>query len=119
MYIRYQGTFNSGKTGKPCGIFGVAWHMKQRGLLTQREIDEIQDIENWFEENLPNPTFYKEDNPQKAITWFKQETTAEMVGRIERVREIVKRNGWEIDVEYCEEASGDVVYEDEYQIATI
>ena len=119
MYIRYQGTQNSRKTGKPSGIFAVAWHMKQNGLLSPREIDEIQQIENWFEDNLPNPPFYSESDPPKAITWFKRETTVEMLERIERIKTIIENNGWTIEVEYRENAPGKVIYEDEYQIATI
>ena len=119
MYVRYQGTKNSGKTGKPSGIFAVAWHMKQNGLLSPREIDEIQQIENWFEDNLPNPPFYGESDPPKAITWFKREKTAEMLEKIERIKTIIETNGWTIEVEYRENAPGKVIYEDEYQIATI
>lgn len=119
MYIRYQGTRNSGKTGKPSGIFAVAWHMKSRGHLTSDEIEEIQQIENWFEDNLPNPAFYEKANPRKAITWFKQETTTEMIEKIERIKTIIERNGWQIEVEFRETSPGKVIYEDEYQIATI
>ena len=99
--------------------------MKQKGRLTRREIEEIQQIENWFEDNLPNPPFYQKSNPRKAITWFKRETTAEMIEKIEQVKTIIERNGWKIEVEYHENAPGKIIYEDEedeedeYQIATI
>ena len=119
MYVRYQGTFDSGQTGRPCGIFGVAWHMAQRGLLEQSETDEIQQVEAWFEEVLPNPPFYNDGNPQKAITWFKEEASTDMVARLDRIREIVERNGWVIEVVRRQESPGEVIYEDEYQIATV
>lgn len=111
MYVRYQGTHASRKTGKPSGIFAVAWHMKQNGLLSPLEIEEIQQIANWFENNLPNPP--------KAITWFRRETTAEMIEKIERIKTIIEKNGWEIEVVGCENAPGEIIYEDKYQIATI
>ena len=119
MYIRYQGTRNSGKTGKPGGIFAVAWHIKQKGCLAPREIEEIQQIENWFEDNLPNPPFYEKANPRKAVTWFKRETTSEMLEKIERIKSIIERNGGKIEVEHSETVPGKIIYEDEYQIATI
>jgi len=83
------------------------------------EVDEIEAVEGWFEMNLPNPPFYQGGNVQKAITWFKQETTSEMVDKIEKIREIVERDGWKIEIEFCEEIPGELVYEDELQIATI
>ena len=119
MYVRFQGTHTSRKTGKPSGIFAVAWHMKQKGCLTTREIEEIQQIENWFENNLPNPPFYNETDPPKAITWFRRETATKMLVKIERIKTIIEKNSWEIEVVSHENAPGEIIYEDEYQIATI
>ena len=42
-----------------------------------------------------------------------------MIEKIEQVKTIIERNGWKIDVEYHENAPGKIIYEDEYQIATI
>ena len=98
MYIRYQGTETSRRTGKPSGIFAVAWHIKQKRCLTAQEVEEIRQIENWFEDNLPNPPFYSETDPPKAITWFKKETAAEMLEKIERIKTIIEINGWEIEI---------------------
>ena len=91
--------------------------MKQNGLLSPLEIEEIQQIENWFENNLPNPPFYNETDPPKAITWFRRETTAEMLEKIERIKTIIEKNGWTVEVVSRENAPGKVIYE--YQIATI
>ena len=115
MYVRYQGTYNSTRTGKPCGIFAVVSHMKEKGL--KRE--EIQQIVDWFEEHLPNPPLYKEDPLPKAITWFKQAASAEMLVKIERIKAIVETNGWQIDMACHQEVPGHVIYEDDYQIATL
>lgn len=93
--------------------------MKQNGHLDPSEIEEIRQIENWFEDNLPDPPFYEKANCRKAITWFKRETTSEMIEKIERIKTIIERNGWQIEVEYRESAPGKVIYEDEYQIASI
>ena len=34
MYVRYQGTYNSVRTDKPCGIFAVVSHMKENGIAS-------------------------------------------------------------------------------------
>ena len=119
MYVRYQGTYNSTRTGKPCGIFAVVSHMKEKGLISPQEREEIRQIVDWFEAHLPNPPFYKEDSRPKATTWFKQATSAEMLGKIERIKAIVETNGWRIDVACLQEVPGPVIYEDDYQIATL
>ena len=119
MYVRYQGTYNSTRTGKPCGIFAVVSHMKEKGLISPQEREEVRQIVDWFEEYLPNPPFYKEAPLPKAITWFKQATSAEMLVKIERIKAIVETNGWQIDVACHQEVPGQVIYEDDYQIATL
>ena len=68
---------------------------------------------------FPIPPFYKEDPLPKAITWFKQAASAEMLGKIERIKAIVETNGWRIDVACHQEVPGQVIYEDDYQIATL
>ena len=119
MYVRYQGTYNSARTGKPCGIFAVVSHMKEKRLISPQERKEIRQIVDWFEEYLPNPPFYKEAPLPKAITWFKQATSAEMLVKIERIKAIVETNGWQIDMVCHQEVPGNVIYEDDYQIATL
>ena len=119
MYVRNQGTHTSRKTGKPSGIIAVARHMKQNGWLSPPEIEEIQQIENWFENNLPDPPLYSETDSPKAITWFRRETTIKMLEKIERIERIIEKNGWKIEVVSRENDPSAIIYEDEYQIAAI
>jgi hypothetical protein len=119
MYVRYHGTYNSKATDKPCGIFGVAYHMKQKGLLSTEEIAQLTEISAWFESHLPNPPFYKENNPQKAVTWFKEANATPMLDQLEYLRSIIERGGWKIVVARSAVPPGEVVYEDDFQIAVI
>ena len=76
--------------------------MKQNGWLSPLEIEEIQQIENWFENNLPDPPLYSETDSPKAITWFRRKTTIKMLEKIERIKTIIGKNGWKIEVVSCE-----------------
>lgn len=76
-YIRCQVRY-SGKTGKPVGIFGTCCHLWRRGLLSDEEAARIEEVENRFEEVLPEPPSYADGNSETAITSFRLEKTKEM-----------------------------------------
>lgn len=65
-YFRIHVTY-CGKTGKPVGIFGACHHLKRAGRLTPEEAKLFEETDTWYIEALPEPPFYKDGNPQKAI----------------------------------------------------
>jgi ribosomal protein S18 acetylase RimI-like enzyme len=116
-YIRIQGREKAYRTGKPLGIFVAADHLGRSGLLTDNEKAVYNEITNvWFEENLPNPPFYDDDNPGKPITWFKTATTAHMVEKLKPLMEMLEKYAKPYDVVYSN-FPGRIVYEDEWQVA--
>ena len=62
-YVRIQVRY-SGKTGKPVGIFGACHHVVNNSYYTFNTTEDEKslflNVENWFNENLPNPPFYNE-----------------------------------------------------------
>jgi|GEM_PF-4110426 hypothetical protein len=59
-YVRIQGRELSYRTGKPKGIFAMAWRMIYDGVFSEQEAEEFKRIDQWFKENLPEPDEYKE-----------------------------------------------------------
>jgi hypothetical protein len=116
-YVRIQ-TRYSGKTGKPVGIFGACWHLQRAGKLNDAEIDLFRSIDNWFIDNLPEPPFYKDGNPDKAVTWFKRDTTEKMMEELKPLMELLDKNKVEYDI-VLTNFPGKIIYEDEYQVATV
>jgi len=118
-YVRIQ-TRYCGKTDKPVGIFGACHHVVNKSYhnfnVTEEEKQLFLDIENWFEMYLPNPPFYKDGNPNKCITWFKTETTNEMIEKLYPLMNLLEKYNVEYDVVYTNFV-GKIVYEDEYQVA--
>jgi len=51
------------------------------GVLTEREKEEFEKIDNWFKENLVEPEPYKKG--EKVITFFKVKTTEQMLKKLE------------------------------------
>ena len=116
-YIRIQSREIAYRTGKPCGIFAAVHRLQRDGKLNEEEKNMYYDIDQvWFQENLPNPPFYDDDNPGKPITWFKTDTTAHMLEKLQPLMDMMDKNNMPYDVVYTN-FPGKIVYEDEYQIA--
>lgn len=72
----------------------------------------LDHVDAWYTKHLPEPPFYKEGNPLNAVTWFKD--TAE----VRQLVELLKRYRDDYTVTRSADP-GQVVYEDDYQIATV
>jgi hypothetical protein len=117
-YFRIHVTY-CGKTGKPVGIFGACHHLKRAGRLTPEEAKLFEDTDAWYMEALPEPPFYKDGNPQKAIVWFKDtEEVRELVRRLDPLVDLLKKYNVEHKTSWTINP-GEVIYEDEYQVAVI
>jgi len=118
-YVRIQVRY-TGKTGKPVGIFGACHHVVNNSYYTFNTTDEEKqlflNIENWFNEKLPNPPFYEEGNPKKYITWFKTKTTKHMIEKLIPLTKFLEKYNIEYDIIYTNFV-GEIVYEDDFQIA--
>ena len=70
-YFRVHTGENAYSTQLPRGIFVAVWRLVDNKVMTSEEINIYWENREWFEENLPIPPFYTNNNPDKAITWFK------------------------------------------------
>lgn len=116
-YVRVQGRETAYRTGMPVGIFAAVHRLERAGLLTGEEravYHEIDDV--WFQEHLPNPPFYGDDNPGKPITWFKAATTGHMLEKLRPLMDILEKYAKPYDLVYTN-FPGRIVYEDEWQVA--
>lgn len=58
-------------TNQPYGIFVVIFHLQCEGKLSECDSNLYGETVQWFEDNMPNPPFYDDNNSVKGITWFK------------------------------------------------
>lgn len=120
MYIRHHGNYASPKTKQPYGIFVVIYHLYRDGKLSESDIKLYLDTKEWFEQNLPNPPFYDDNNSVHAVTWFKDENkTPEMRFHLQSFIDMAKKYNVEIMRSMSKELPGILIYEDEYQIGII
>ena len=113
-YMRIQGRENSYITKYPKGIFSLCWNLIKEEKLTDEEKELFISIDNWFKDNLPEPNPCK--NHEEVITFFKCESTLDMVGRLKPAIALLDKYQKPYDVVYTNFV-GSIVYEDDWQIA--
>jgi len=105
-------------TQQPRGLFVAIWKLVEDKKLTEYEEKKYWENRKWFEKNLPVPPFYDKGNPQKAITWYKDnESGNSMCFRMSFYFEMTKKYSLELFKTFSENMPGEIIYEDEYQIA--
>lgn len=113
-YVRIQGRENSYMTGYPKGVFSLCWNLIRDGILTPEEEALFRAIDAWFKEVLPEPEPCK--NREPVVTFFKRESTDEMLDKLRPALALLDKYGRPYDVVYTNFV-GTPVYEDEWQIA--
>jgi hypothetical protein len=107
-------------TGKPRGIFVAVWKLLERGLFTKEEETAYYENKRHFEAILPVPPFYESGNTEKAITWYKNNSDGnDISGRMTFYFEMAKKYGLELFKTSATDIPGEVIYEDDFQIAVI
>ncbi len=114
-YMRIQGRELSYVTQYPKGIFGMCWRMIYDGVMNEEDAEIFREIDRWFVENLPEPPMCKTGD-QRVITFFKTESTEEMIRHIEPAMALLDKYNHPYDVVYTNFV-GNIVYEDEFQVA--
>lgn len=113
-YMRIQGREDSYITKYPKGIFRLCWNLIRDEQLTSDEKEMFISIDDWFKENLPEPEPCK--NHEKVITFFKCESTLEMIEKLTPAIRLLDKYQKPYDVIYTNFV-GTIVYEDNWQIA--
>ena len=117
-YFRIHTADNAYLTKQPRGIFTAVWKLVESGILNEEEIKEYWRNREYFEKVLPVPPIYDDGNPAGAITWFKDtEEGKEIYAQMSFYREMLSKYGVELFKSETEEIPGEIIYEDEFQIA--
>lgn len=116
-YLRLQATYR-GRLGVGVGLFVAVDHLRRAGRLTAEQEALYLDIDDWFQEHLPNPDFYADGNTVGAVTWFKTPVPPEMQTRMEQLGAMLTAHGVEFEVVRSDEP-GAVIYEDPFQIGIV
>jgi hypothetical protein len=116
-YMRIQGREISYQTKKPCGVFSLNHRRIREGVYSEADAQLFHQTDDWFKEALPQPPFYDEGNPQRAITWFKTEAFSVFAEKTETMLGLLDKYGVVYDILYTDHP-GRIIYEDDFQVAT-
>ena len=117
-YYRVHTADMAWATKQPRGIFTAIAKLVDAGTMSEEEIAEYWRNREYFEEILPVPPYYADGNPDRAITWFKDTPEGNRVWEeMTFYREMGAKYGLQFYVSECTEIPGEVVYEDEFQVA--
>lgn len=123
MYIRFIAKYFNQQIGREeTGIFRAADYVRDFSKIPAAEKKDLQKLIEWFDENLPVPEFYddplKRTEDQNTYFWFKTGAT-EFLDQMNRLCEVVERNGIRVERLSAEKVPGSLVFEDYCQIAVV
>ena len=105
-------------TGQPRGIFTAIWKLVEAKTVSAEEEAEYYKNKAYFEKVLPVPPFYEQGNPDHAITWFKDTPQGnDIYNQMTFYRAMAKKYGVQLYKTQTEELPGEIIYEDDFQIA--
>lgn len=105
-------------TQQPRGIFTAIGKLVDAGIMSEEEIKEYWKQREYFERVLPVPPFYEKGNPDGAVTWFKEtEQGKDIYRQMAFYRDMAAKYDVQLYISECSELPGEVIYEDEFQIA--
>lgn len=119
-YFRVHTSDIAWLTKQPRGIFTTVGKLVDSKTLTEEETAEYWKQREYFEKVLPVPTFYKDGNPDHAITWFKDtDQGRDIWNQLTFYRQMCSKYGITLYKSETSEIPGKIFYEDEFQIAVI
>ena len=105
-------------TQQPRGLFTAIGKLVDAKTLTEEETAEYWKNREYFEKVLPVPPFYEQGNPDHATTWFKDTPQGNDIYRqMTFYRAMAAKYGLKLYISKCTELPGEVIYEDDFQIA--
>jgi hypothetical protein len=117
-YYRVHTADEAYLTKQPRGIFTAIGKLVDAKVLSEEEIKEYWKNREYFEKVLPVPPFYEQGNPDGAVTWFKDTTDGNHIyEQMTFYRDMAAKYGLKLFMSETTEIPGEVIYEDDYQIA--
>jgi len=119
MYIRFVIQARDKDSGRRQGLFLAISELEQANILHKKELNEWNEIYNWFRKNLKKPgKFSRSAKPHAknvAISWFKDQAR-EHIMKMYNLRQMLIHYGINVDI-LCTNRPGYIVYKDNYQVA--
>jgi len=113
MYLRFVTTAVDEDSHRAQGVFMAAYRLLDSGNLTKEEWKQVRNILDWFNAYLPHPP--KKFTACRAIFWFKS-SAEKSVKKIWELVHVLRQHSRHVEVHKCR-TLGNILYEDEFQVA--
>ena len=113
-YVRIQGKEVARNTMYAKGVFSMCWQLIRNDVMDEEDVGLFMEIDSWFAENLPWPPQCRRQEP--VVCWFKTENSEEMLKMIRPALWLLEKYHHPYFLVYTNDP-GEIVYEDQYQIA--
>jgi hypothetical protein len=124
-FVRIQGREIAWVTKKPVGVFSLGWRNVKNDVFSEEDKEKFIQADKWFEDKLPYPPFYGENNKDAtanfdgAITYFKNNENAKiMFEGLSPILELLDKYEIPYDIIYTNYI-GKIIYEDDFQIGVV
>jgi len=118
MYIRFIVKSLDPDSGRRQGLFQASGTLREAGLLSEDEEEQLTGLNKWFNKELKEPDSFsrsrKRHAKKVALSWFK-DTARHHIAKMHEYANILKAHGVRIEVIRAERP-GYIVYEDEFQV---
>jgi hypothetical protein len=119
MFVRFVIKELDRDSGRRQGLFQAAKALKESGVVTQADLDHLEDILNWFSWHLKKPSRLavsrRPNAKEQAISWFRDSAT-QHIARMREYKEVLERYGLHVEMITAKRV-GYIVYEDRFQVA--
>ena len=113
-YVRIQGTELAENTMYAKGIFSMCVQLARNDVMDAEDKELFQEIDSWIAEVLPFPPQCRRQ--ENVVCFFKTEKEQEMMRMIHPLMWLLEKYNHPFFVVYTN-SPGEIVYEDEYQVA--
>ncbi len=121
MYLRFEIDEKDEMSGREKGIFIAMDILLENGSLYEYEQEIEKEIYAWFKKNLKVPKVQSSKSgyhaKPRSISWFKNSAT-EHIDKMRQYAQILEAHDMAVK-QLTTERPGNIVYEDEHQIAAI
>ena len=121
MYIRFITEFRNEDGDVETGVFQALAYLIRSGHAFEYDLNHLKDLKAWFNAYLDKPKKFsksKRSNAEpKALSWFKDSA----IRHLEKMYELkAALEKYDITVSVVKkEQPGYIIYEDDYQVATL
>lgn len=114
MYVRFVVGTNREAPGSQAGVVTELRMLRDDGGLADYEVDHINELFGWINDELPCPPFKESRWSKDAICWFK-DSAQDVISRIRDMIAILEIHGRPVRMIVTKDP-GRILYEDPYQV---